>query len=82
MFSFLRIENPGPTSQLGPTGTQSATPSDVNVDIAIVDTGIDLTHPDLNVYREKTFVPNTTSANDDNGHGTHVAGTTAVEIIL
>ena len=70
-------ENPGPTSQLGPTGTQSATPSDVNVDIAIVDTGIDLTHPDLNVYREKTFVPNTTSANDDNGHGTHVAGTTA-----
>ena len=70
-------ENPGPTSQLGPTGTQSATPSDVNVDIAIVDTGIDLTHPDLNVYREKTFVPNTTSANDDNGHGTHVAGTAA-----
>jgi subtilisin len=70
-------ENPGPTSQLGPTGTQSATPSDVNVDIAIVDTGIDLTHPDLNVYREKTFVPNTTTANDDNGHGTHVAGTAA-----
>jgi subtilisin len=71
-------ENPGPTPQQpAPTGTQPSTPSDVNVDIAIVDTGIDLTHPDLNVYREKTFVPNTTSANDDNGHGTHVAGTAA-----
>src|SRR5437016_11601855 len=49
----------------------------VNADIAIIDTGIDLAHPDLNVYRNVTFVSGTTSGNDDNGHGTHVAGTAA-----
>jgi subtilisin family serine protease len=42
----------------------------------IIDTGIDLTHPDLNVDEAsgKTFVPRTTTSNDDNGHGTHCAG--------
>src|SRR3989454_1093227 len=49
----------------------------VNADIAIIDTGIDLTHPDLNVYRNVSFVSGTTSGNDDNGHGTHVAGIAA-----
>ncbi len=51
----------------------------VDADIAILDTGIDLDHPDLNVYHEKTFVPGTSSADDDNGHGTHVAGITAAK---
>ena len=51
----------------------------VDADIAILDTGIDLTHPDLNVYHEKTFVPGTSSADDDNGHGTHVAGITSAK---
>lgn len=51
----------------------------VDADIAILDTGIDLTHPDLNVYHEKTFVPGTSSADDDNGHGTHVAGVAAAK---
>jgi subtilisin len=51
--------------------------SRVNADIAILDTGIQLNHPDLNVYRQKTFVPGTSSANDDAGHGTHVAGIAA-----
>jgi subtilisin len=51
----------------------------VDADIAILDTGIDLNHPDLNVYHEKTFVPGTSSADDDNGHGTHVAGIAAAK---
>ena len=44
----------------------------------ILDTGIDLDHPDLNVdvARGKTFV-RSKSADDDNGHGTHCAGTIA-----
>jgi subtilisin len=42
----------------------------------IVDTGIDFDHPDLNVdeTRSKAFIANVTSADDENGHGTHVAG--------
>jgi subtilisin len=52
---------------------------DVDADIAILDTGISLNHPDLNVYRQQTFVANTTTANDDNGHGTHVAGIAAAK---
>ena len=51
----------------------------VNIDIAIMDTGIDLDHPDLNVFREKTFVSGTTTANDDDGHGTMVAGVAAAK---
>ncbi|MEP6576141.1 MAG: S8 family serine peptidase [Nitrososphaerota archaeon] len=43
-------------------------------DIAILDTGIDLTHPDLNVFKQITLVSGTSTGNDDDGHGTHVAG--------
>jgi subtilisin len=42
----------------------------------IIDTGIDFTHPDLNVDqgRSRSFLSGTASADDQNGHGTHVAG--------
>jgi subtilisin len=42
----------------------------------ILDTGIDFDHPDLNVDapRSKSFIPDVTSADDENGHGTHVGG--------
>lgn len=42
--------------------------------VAIIDTGIQLNHPDLNVVGKVSFVRATKSGNDDNGHGTHVAG--------
>ncbi|MDD4107283.1 MAG: S8 family serine peptidase [Prolixibacteraceae bacterium] len=47
----------------------------------IIDTGIDLDHPDLNVNNDlsTTYVPRTTTADDDNGHGSHVAGTVAAK---
>jgi subtilisin family serine protease len=46
----------------------------VDVDVAVIDTGIDLDHPDLNVAGGKNCT--TSSGFDDaNGHGTHVAGT-------
>ena len=51
----------------------------VDVDIAIIDTGIDLTHPDLNVYAQKSLISGISTANDDNGHGTHVAGIAAAK---
>ena len=42
----------------------------------IMDSGIDSDHPDLNVdlNRSRSFLPNNTSFEDENGHGTHVAG--------
>jgi subtilisin len=42
----------------------------------IIDTGIDFDHPDLNVdqTRSKSFLSNNPSADDENGHGTNVAG--------
>jgi len=47
------------------------------VKIGIIDSGIDLDHPDLQVYGDVTFVSGTSSGDDDYGHGTHVAGTAA-----
>jgi subtilisin family serine protease len=48
------------------------------VDVFIVDTGIDYQHPDLNVVSHRTFVTTAQEKNrggmDFNGHGTHVAG--------
>src|ERR671915_637929 len=51
----------------------------VNINVAVIDTGIDLSHPDLNVVGQKTCVPGTLNANDLNGHGSHVAGTIAAK---
>lgn len=42
----------------------------------VIDTGIDFDHPDLNVdkTRSRSFISEQSSAGDQNGHGTHVAG--------
>lgn len=47
--------------------------------VAVVDTGIDYTHPDIkaNYAYGKSFVPGYPDAMDQNGHGTHVAGSIA-----
>lgn len=47
-----------------------------NIKVGVVDTGIDLEHPDLkeNIRGSYNAISNNKSGNDDNGHGTHVAG--------
>ena len=60
-------------ADLSPTARIDGVDQRVNVDVAILDTGIDLDHPDLNVRGGVSCVGG--SADDRNGHGTHVAGT-------
>lgn len=44
------------------------------VNVAVIDTGVDLGHPDLNVVSATNCIDPTKTAQDDHGHGTHVAG--------
>jgi subtilisin family serine protease len=71
------IDRAGADNSLTMAGDGEGNVSDAT--IAIIDTGIDLTHPDLNVYKNLSFVDGTSSGNDDNGHGTHVAGIAAAK---
>jgi subtilisin family serine protease len=49
----------------------------VNATIAVLDTGCDRTHPDLNVVLTMGFGAANISGVDGDGHGTHVAGIAA-----
>ncbi|HWI66414.1 MAG TPA: S8 family peptidase [Symbiobacteriaceae bacterium] len=75
-------------SQWGPKKVQAEaawnyTQGSSSVLIAIVDTGVDLDHPDL-INKVRTdidwdYVNNDATAMDDNGHGTHCAGIAAAQ---
>lgn len=55
------------------------TTTGVGVTVAVIDTGVEMTHPDLQgkVTKGYDFVNDKESPEDDNGHGTHVAGIVA-----
>ena len=50
-----------------------------NVNVYVIDTGVDTSHPDLNVVQFVNFAKGGGKAGDCNGHGTHVAGTIAAK---
>ncbi|HLN78989.1 MAG TPA: S8 family serine peptidase [Nocardioidaceae bacterium] len=60
-----------------PTAKINGADERVDVDVAVIDTGVDLTHPDINVYSAgaKNCSIGAINANDLNGHGSHVSGT-------
>ncbi|MBI5880170.1 MAG: S8 family serine peptidase [Chloroflexi bacterium] len=60
-------------------GTTTTVHQASNANVAVIDTGVDLTHPDLNAVSGKNCVRTNRNANDDNGHGSHVAGTIAAK---
>ncbi len=52
-----------------------------DIRVAVIDTGVDLNHPDLTgqIVAQTDVVDNDGSAQDDDGHGTHVAGIIAAK---
>lgn len=81
-----RLANPSIAlaQQIIPTGVdridaERSTKTGRGVGVAILDTGIDASHPDLarNVRGGASFVPDEPTLYDFNGHGTHVAGIVA-----
>jgi aqualysin 1 len=66
-----RIDADASPTALAGNGSGAVT----NVNAYVIDTGIDASHPDLNVVRSVNYAGGRNT--DCNGHGTHVAGTIA-----
>lgn len=76
--SFINHSLWGMTNIKAPLAWDTFT-GDPNFVVADIDTGIDYNHPDLaaNVWTDKgwNFITDSPDPYDDNGHGTHTAGT-------
>jgi serine protease len=73
-------EQYGPPLMGFPTAWSAAGYGSSNVTVAVLDTGLQKTHPDFQASRILTghdYVNDDSNPNDDCGHGTHVSGTVA-----
>lgn len=79
-FDFYRTEELVLQKQAGIPGVDinwvKKTSSTQETIVAVIDSGIDLDHPDLvgRILKGKNFLHPEDSVQDDTGHGTHVAG--------
>ena len=69
--------------RIGSGAAHDAGRTGAGVRVAVIDTGINTTHVDLDARYDSScshdFVNNDTNPTDDNGHGSHVSGTIAGE---
>lgn len=85
--SIRESKNVRATAQTVPWGVSKIRATEVwpggnkgtGIKVCVIDTGIDYNHEDLqgNYKGGYNFINNTSDPKDDNGHGTHVAGTVA-----
>ena len=71
-----------PSADIKAPAAWEETQGDENVVVAVLDTGLDLLHPDLKnkvVSGGRDFVNDDFDASDDNGHGTYMAGIIGAE---
>jgi subtilisin len=75
------LDNAWGVSRIGAGIVHDGGNKGAGVKAAIIDSGIDYTHPDLdaNYVAGYDFVNDDNDPMDDNGHGTHVSGTVAAE---
>ena len=78
------LDNTWGVKRIGAGTVHDAGNKGTGVKVAVIDSGIDYTHPDLDanfdpLLRGKDFVNDDDDPLDDNGHGTHVAGSIAAE---
>lgn len=71
-----RFSNGAATWGLQATAATKTTYSGLGIKVAVLDTGMDLTHPDFagRTVQSRSFIPGE-SVQDENGHGTHCIGT-------
>lgn len=86
VYAVAKPQPPPPPAEVLPWGVDKieadltwTTTKGLAVKVGIVDTGVDLAHSDLasNIKGNVNTINPLKSGNDDNGHGTHVAGISA-----